>query len=106
MSIQTIVIGSLNTDLVAVGIKKFPKPGEHVYGKELRIGPGGKSRNIADMIAHLAPANSVAMIGRTVRDSYGLWKQPMEALAKINVNTDYVTILDNSESQKLPAIAL
>jgi ribokinase len=106
MSVKTIVIGSLNTDLVAVGIKKFPKPGEQVYGKELRIGPGGKSRNIADMIAHLAPANSVAMIGRTVRDSYGLWKQPIEALAKINVNTDYVTILDNSETQKLPAIAL
>ena len=51
---QTIVIGSLNTDLVATGIKQFPTPGEHVYGKELLIGAGGKSRNIADMIAHLS----------------------------------------------------
>lgn len=103
---KTIVIGSLNTDLVATGIKQFPKPGEHVYGKELLIGAGGKSRNIADMIAHLAPANSVAMVGRTVRDPYGLWKAPIDALAKVGVNTDYVTILDYADVQKLPGIAL
>ena len=103
---KTIVIGSLNTDLVATGIKKFPNPGEHVYGKELIIGPGGKSRNIADMIAHLASTNSVAMISRTVRDSYGLWRPPMDALTKVGVNTDYVKVLDPSETNKLPAIAL
>ncbi|HSW37843.1 MAG TPA: PfkB family carbohydrate kinase [Candidatus Saccharimonadales bacterium] len=104
--IKTIVIGSLNTDLVATGIKKFPKSGEHVYGKELIIGPGGKSRNIADMIAHLAPTNSVAMVGRTARDPYGFWKAPVEALAKVGVNTDYVNVLDYEEVQKLPGIAL
>lgn len=105
-AIKTIVIGSLNTDLVATGIKKFPGPGEHVYGKELRIGPGGKSRNIADMIAHLVPPNSVAMIGRTVRDPYGLWKLPVDALIKSTVNTDFINVSDYSESQKLPGIAL
>lgn len=103
---RTIVIGSLNTDLVAIGIKQFPKPGEHVYGKELLIGAGGKSRNIADMIAHLAPENSVAMVGRTVKDPYGLWKLPMDALAKSTVNTDYVNVLDYEEAKKLPGIAL
>lgn len=30
---RTIVIGSLNTDLIATGVTRFPKPGEHVYGK-------------------------------------------------------------------------
>ena len=103
---KTIVIGSLNTDLVATGIEKFPKSGEHVYGRELLIGAGGKSRNIADMIAHLAPINSVAMIGKTVKDPYGLWKVPMEALAKVGVNTDYVNVLEYDEVQKLPGIAL
>lgn len=103
---QTIVIGSLNTDLVATGIKQFPKPGEHVYGKELLIGAGGKSRNIADMIAHLAPENTVAMVGRTVKDPYGLWKLPMDALAKSTVNTDYVNVLNYEEANKLPGIAL
>lgn len=103
---QTIVIGSLNTDLVATGIKQFPKPGEHVYGKELLIGAGGKSRNIADMIAHLVSENTVAMIGRTVKDPYGLWKLPMDALAKSAVNTDYVNVLNYEEANKLPGIAL
>lgn len=103
---KTIVIGSLNTDLVATGIKQFPKPGEHVYGKELRIGPGGKSRNIADMLANLAANGSVAMVGRTVKDPYGLWKLPMDALAKVGVNTDYVNVLDYEAANKLPGIAL
>lgn len=103
---NTIVIGSLNTDLVATGIKQFPKPGEHVYGKELLIGPGGKSRNIADMLANLAPKDTVAMVGRTVKDPYGLWRQPMDALAKVGVNTDYVNVLDYETTKKLPGIAL
>src|SRR5688572_26835191 len=102
---KTIVIGSLNTDLVAGGLKKFPKPGEHVYGKELMIGPGGKSRNVADMIAHLSPKDSVTMVGRTVRDPYGLWKPPIEALQKIGVNTDYVAVAEYEEVKKLPGIA-
>lgn len=105
-NVTSIVIGSLNTDIIATGIRRFPKPGEHVYGKELIIGPGGKSRNIAEMIAHLAPQDSIAMVGRTVRDPYGLWQQPMDALAKVGVNTDYVHILDYDEVQKLPGIAL
>lgn len=103
---KTIVIGSLNTDLVATGIKQFPKPGEHVYGKELLIGAGGKSRNIADMLANLAPTGSVAMVGRTVKDPYGLWRQPMDALAKVGVNTDYVNVLEYETVNKLPGIAL
>lgn len=103
---NTIVIGSLNTDLVATGIKQFPKPGEHVYGKELLIGPGGKSRNIADMLANLAPKDSVAMVGRTVKDPYGLWRQPMDALANVGVNTDYVNVLEYEVANKLPGIAL
>lgn len=103
---QTIVIGYLNTDLIATGIKQFPKPGEHVYGKELIIGPGGKSRNIADMIARLSPAGSVAMVSRTVRDPYGFWKVPIDALHDAGVNTDYVNILSYGEAEKLPGIAL
>lgn len=101
---NTIVIGSLNTDLIATGIKKFPEPGEHVYGKELIIGPGGKSRNIADMIARLMPGNSVAMVGRTTKDPYGFWKAPMDALVDAGVNVDHV--ITSEYSGKLSGIAL
>lgn len=103
---NTVVIGSLNTDLIATGIKQFPKSGEHVYGKELVIGPGGKSRNIAQMIACLSPANSVAMVGRTVKDPYGLWQPPVDALIETGVNTDYINYADYAEAKKLPGIAL
>lgn len=103
---NTIVIGSLNTDIVATGIKQFPKAGQHVYGKELRIGPGGKSRNIADMIARLSAPNSVAIISRTVQDPYGLWRPPLDALAKAGVDTTYVQISDYKKVGKLPSVAL
>lgn len=104
--ISTIVIGALNTDIIARGVSHFPKPGQHVNGKELVIGPGGKARNIAAMIAQLTSRDSVAMIGRTVRDDYGLWKLPVEALDKVGVNTKFIKILDRHESDKLPSIVL
>lgn len=104
MSVSLIVIGSLNADIVATGLKRFPKPGEHVYGKELVIGPGGKSRNIADMAAHLMETDTVAMLGRTAKDPYGFWKVPIEALQKSSVNTDFIVI--DEATDKLPAIAL
>lgn len=104
--VTTIVIGSLNTDLIATGLQQFPKAGEHVYGDKLLIGPGGKSRNIADMIAHLAPKGSVAMIGKTVRDEYGLWRPPVDALKKAGVVTQYVKVLKHEDAGKLPGIAL
>jgi len=104
MTTSLIVIGSLNADIVASGLERFPHPGEHVYGKDLAIGPGGKSRNIADMAARLMEPDTVAMLGRTAKDVYGFWKIPMEALQKSGVNTDFV-VLDET-TNKLPAIAL
>jgi ribokinase len=104
MQTSLVVIGSLNADIVATGLKRFPQAGEHVYGKELIIGPGGKSRNIADMAAHLMDAGKVAMLGRTTRDKYGLWRVPIDALQQSGVNTDFVVV--DERSDKLPGIAL
>ncbi|HUP26567.1 MAG TPA: PfkB family carbohydrate kinase [Candidatus Limnocylindrales bacterium] len=101
-----IVIGSLHTDIVASGLKRFAKPGELVRGKELVIGPGGKSRNIAAMAAALSPLNRVAMVGRTSQDPYGLWKVPFDACREIGVNTDFVQVSSYEEAGKLPAITL
>ncbi len=103
---KLIVIGGLNTDIVASGVSRFPKPGEHVYGKQLQIGPGGKSRNIAAMAGLLSPEDAVVMIGRTAKDTFGLWKLPIDALHQAGVSTDYVTVLEHSETDKLPAVAL
>lgn len=99
-----IVIGSLHTDIIATGIKQFPKSGELVYGNELVIGPGGKSRNTAAMMATLLPKGKVAMIGRTAKDPYGLWEVPVEACRAAGINMDNVVIL--KEPNKMPGAAL
>ena len=101
-----VVIGALNTDIIAQEITHFPKPGQHVYGRKLVIGPGGKSRNMATMMAKLMPKNSVAMVGRTIQDEYGIWKPPVTALREAGVNTESVRILPSSESDKLPSVVL
>jgi len=102
--IGLIFIGSLNTDIVATGLKRFPRPGEHVFGENLIIGPGGKSRNVADMAAHLTASGTVSMVGRTTKDQYGMWKIPIDALRNSGVNIDYVVI--DETSSKMPGVAL
>lgn len=100
------MLGSLNTDIVAHGVDDIIGPGEYAYGDELSIGPGGKSRNMAQMAAHLTGPGTVAMVGRTVRDEYGLWEQPIQALDEAGVNTAFITVLDADETDELPGIAL
>jgi ribokinase len=103
--VKAVVIGGLNTDIVALGIKDFPAPGGYVLADKMHIGPGGKSRNIADMLAHLLPPQSVAMAGRTTKDPYDLWKLPVEALKKSAVNTDYIYI-DEFNGKDMPGLCL
>lgn len=102
--VSIIVVGGLNTDIVALGVSKIIGPGEHTLAKKIRIGPGGKSRNIAQMIAALTD-RGVAMVGKTIRDKYGFWKIPVDALRESAVNTDFVKILPENPA-KFPAIAL
>ncbi len=104
--IKTIVIGGLNTDIIALGAPRILKSGEHAYVRELKIGPGGKSRNIAQMIATLLGRDTVAMIGKTSRDPYGLWKPPLETLHRAGVNTTYIQTIPFRTARKFPGVAL
>jgi ribokinase len=102
-----IVPGGLNTDIVGLGVKKLLAPGELTLGGELRIGPGGKARNMAQMAAAYLGEGEVAMIGRSSRDPFGLWKIPIQHLEKAGVDTTHIKILDFEESgRKYPGIAL
>jgi ribokinase len=102
-----LVPGGLNTDFILTGVDRLLKPGELGAGTTLDIKPGGKSRNIAQMIARLTEPGSVAMLGRTVRDEHGLWKAPYEALKESGVNVDHVKVLSPQEAgTPLPGIAL
>ena len=104
--ISIIVLGSLNTDIFGVGVERMLKPGELSFGGEARIGAGGKSRNIAQMTATLLGKGTVAMIGRTSKDPYELWKIPIIALENSGVNTKYIKRFHYDECGKMPGIAL
>jgi ribokinase len=106
-NISIIVPGGLNTDIIAYNIDTLLKRGELSYGGILKIGPGGKSRNIAQMAAQFLGKSRVAMIGITVRDPYGFWRVPLKALKKAGVNTDNVKIdTFNKRNPQFPGVAL
>nr|NIR95675.1 ribokinase [Gammaproteobacteria bacterium]NIW50336.1 ribokinase [Gammaproteobacteria bacterium]NIX59727.1 ribokinase [candidate division Zixibacteria bacterium] len=102
-----IVPGGLNTDIVGLGIEKLLAPGELTLGGRLKIGPGGKSRNMAQMAAAYLGKGKVAMIGRSAMDPFGFWKLPVQSLEEAGVDTTYIKIQSFEEaSQKFPGIAL
>ncbi|MCU1321291.1 MAG: Ribokinase [Acidobacteriaceae bacterium] len=63
-----IVVGSINTDLVAV-TKRVPAVGETVIGSDFQIHPGGKGANQAVAVARLG--YPVRLIGRLGNDTFG-----------------------------------
>ena len=102
-----IVPGGLNVDLVGLGVDRLLGQGELTLGGILRIGPGGKARNMAQMAAAYLGPDWVAMIGRTSRDPFGLWKVPIDSLEDAGVDTAFIKILDLEESEgKYPGVAL
>ncbi len=104
--IKIIVIGGLNTDIIGLGVDDLLGPGQLTLSGELVIGPGGKSRNIAQMAAAYLGAGTVAMVGRSCRDPYNLWRVPMQALEDAGVDTSHVKVLDHQKEGKFPGVAL
>ena len=102
-----IVPGGLNTDIVGLGVEKLLAPGELTLGGKLKVGPGGKARNMAQMAAAYLGGGKVAMIGRTSKDPFGLWKIPVQSLEDAGVDTTFIKILEFEDAgQKYPGIAL
>jgi len=105
--LKIIVPGGLNTDLIGLGVDRLLGSGELTLGGTFHVGPGGKARNMAQMAAAWLGHGQVAMIGKTVRDPFGFWKVPLEALNEAGVNTKAVQILDFEKSgRQFPGIAL
>lgn len=63
-----VVVGSINTDLVAVA-KRIPAVGETIIGTDFQIHPGGKGANQAVAVARLG--YPVRLIGRLGGDAFG-----------------------------------
>lgn len=84
-----IVPGGLNTDIIGMGVEKLLSPGELTLGGELKIGPGGKARDMAQMAAAYLGESTVAMIGRSSKDPFGLWEIPLQSLSDAGVDTTF-----------------
>lgn len=103
--LQAVFIGALNIDIIANGLAHFAEPGEQVNGDDLVIGAGGKACNMAQMASAYLGAGRVAMIGKTVKDSYKLWDIPIRALSKAGIITNFIVTIEPDIAQ-LPTIAI
>ncbi|HEY9784920.1 MAG TPA: PfkB family carbohydrate kinase, partial [Candidatus Obscuribacterales bacterium] len=102
---SVIVAGCVYTDIVGSGFPSLTK-GEAVFGQRIAIRPGGKSRNIAQMIAAHSGAGRVAMIGRTTQDPYGLWRLPVDALLDAGVDCSCLRFVRFDNEMSWPGITL
>lgn len=80
-----LVIGSLNTDLVA-RVDRFPGPGETLVGNDFMITCGGKGANQA--FAAGALGGKVAMMGQVGEDDFGTAQ--LKNLSSQGVHTKYI----------------
>lgn len=79
-----VVVGSINTDLVAVA-RKIPSVGETVIGTDFQIHPGGKGANQAVAVARLG--YPVRLIGRLGSDTFGAQLRTHLQSAGVDVST-------------------
>lgn len=87
------VIGSFVMDMVAT-VTEFPKAGQTVLGKTLRIYPGGKGANQA--VAARRAGAAVEMIGCVGNDGNG--KTFLELMKAEGINTEHVKISETPTS--------
>lgn len=107
MGIDAIIIGSLNTDIILTGFENFPGPGQAVTASQLEIKAGGKSRNIANMLASLrGQGNTIAFIGKTVADKNGFWRYPYDSLTSAGIDVSAVQVVSGRGNDQLPGIAV
>jgi len=82
---RIVVLGSLNTDLVA-NVRHLPRAGETVLADSLQTFPGGKGGNQAAAAARLGGV--VRMVGRVGTDTFG--EHLLSSLQKDGVDTSGV----------------
>ena len=102
---QFIIVGSLNTDLIIENSNKLNGPGEYAVAESLSVAPGGKSRNIAQMIAVLrGTGQGIHFIGTTIKDKFGFWKYPIDSLQDLDIDTQHIHI-EEANGDQLPGLA-
>jgi ribokinase len=85
MTIDVLVVGSANVDLVVAAARR-PGAGETVLGGDTELSPGGKGANTAVAAARLGA--SVALLGAVGEDAYAATL--LDSLTESGVRTDLV----------------
>lgn len=93
MSKRILVVGTINTDLVA-RTRRAPEAGETVTGTSFAIFGGGKGANQA--VAAARAGGTVAMLSAVGDDDFG--RQRLADLANESISTDTVTVTDRAAS--------
>ena len=94
------VIGSINTDMVAM-TEVLPSPGETVMGGEFMMTAGGKGANQAVAAARMG--GDVTMIGRLGNDVFA--DQSIKRLISENINCEFIT-KDTEEASGVALISV
>ncbi len=91
------VIGSINTDMVAM-TEVLPSPGETVMSREFMMTAGGKGANQAVAAARMG--GDVTMIGRLGNDVFA--EQSIKRLKSENINCEFIA----KDTEKSSGVAL
>lgn len=104
---KIVVTGPICLDFIASGFPALDENrDENIFGSNFKIAPGGKARNIAEMIATLTKENLVALVGRMCHDPYGLWKMAIDPLEAAGVITDTIRAVPFVPGKSEPAVML
>lgn len=91
MKNRILVIGSINQDLV-VQMERIPKPGETLFGENLKYFPGGKGANQA--IAAKLLDSDVIFLGKVGNDIFG--ENLLEYLSSLNLGAFVQTVVSSA----------
>ena len=91
---EIAVIGELNIDLVASGLKTEPKLGQEILAVDFEVTLGSASAIFASGIARLG--RSVTFVSRVGNDEFGRFC--VGTLAERGISTDSISVTDGSKS--------
>jgi ribokinase len=93
------VVGSANVDLTTF-VHRFPRPGETVFGREFRLGFGGKGANQA--VAARRCGADVLMVARVGDDLFG--PASIEHLEAEGIDTAHMRVIANASTGVAPIL--
>lgn len=90
---KIVVVGSINMDVVSL-IARHPRPGETIFGSNVKFIPGGKGSNQAVAASRLT--DGVMLVGKLGKDAFGTALH--QFLQSENLNLEHLSFSDTAPS--------